>query len=108
MRRSILTAALACGFMLVAGSSAFAAEKKGEDGRAGNWTKGAQGAPSIEAAKKAVEQNPKSAIAHNDLGWAYRQNNKHKEAEEELRQALKLDPALSYAHSNLSVVLLDQ
>jgi tetratricopeptide (TPR) repeat protein len=108
MRRSILVAVAACGIMMVAGSSAFCAEKKGEEGREGNWTKGAQGAPSIEAAQKAVEKDPKSAIAHNDLGWAYRQNNKHKEAESELREALKLDPALSYAHSNLSVVLLDQ
>lgn len=108
MRRSILTALLSCGIMMVAGTSTLAAEKKGEDGRAGNWTKGAQGAPSIEAAQKAVEKDPKNAIAHNDLGWAYRQNNKHKEAEVELREALKLDPALSFAHSNLSVVLLDQ
>ena len=108
MRRSLLTALLTCGIMMVAQSSVSAADKKGEDGRAGNWTKGAQGAPSIEAAQKAVEKDPKSAIAHNDLGWAYRQNNKHKEAETELREALKLDPALSYAHSNLSVVLLDQ
>ncbi len=108
MRRSMLTALLTCGIMMVAQSSVSAAEKKGEDGRAGNWTKGAQGAPSIEAAQKAVEKDPKSAIAHNDLGWALRQNNKHKEAETELREALKLDPALSYAHSNLSVVLLDQ
>lgn len=108
MRRSTFTALLSCGIMMVAGTSALAGEKKGEDGRAGNWTKGAQGAPSIEAAQKAVEKDPKSAIAHNDLGWAYRQNNKHKEAETELREALKLDPALSFAHSNLSVVLLDQ
>lgn len=108
MRRSMLTALLTCGIMMVGLTSVSAAEKKGEDGRAGNWTKGAQGAPSIEAAQKAVAKDPKSAIAHNDLGWAFRQNNRHKEAEAELREALKLDPALSFAHSNLSVVLLDQ
>lgn len=109
MRRSVLTALLACGIMLVSQSSAsVAADKKGVDGRAGNWTKGVQGAPSIEACQKVVESDPKNAVARNDLGWALRQNNRHKEAETELREALKLDPALSFAHSNLSVVLLDQ
>lgn len=108
MRRSKMFALVAGGLMLIAQPSGLAADKKGEDGRAGNWKSGAQGAPSIEACQKRVDADPKNAEAHNDLGWAFRQRNKQKEAEAELREALKLDPALSYAHSNLSVVLLDQ
>lgn len=76
-------------------------------GREGNWKKHAQGAPSIKVARKKVEDNPKSADAHNDLGWALRQNGKLEEAEKELRAALQLDDTIAYGHSNLSVVLLD-
>ncbi|MBP7863899.1 tetratricopeptide repeat protein [bacterium] len=80
---------------------------KESDGRAGNWKKGAQGAPNLEKARKLVKDKPDSADAHNDLGWALRQNGKMKEAENELRKALELDDKIPYAHSNLSVVLLD-
>lgn len=77
------------------------------DGRKGNWSQGTQGAPDMKTAKKRVDDNPKSADAHNDLGWAYRQNGKLKEAEVELRKALELDDTIPWGHSNLSVVLLD-
>ena len=93
------------------GGACFASAKSTEDsktGRAGNWRSNAQGAPSIEACKKRVAANPKDAEAQNDLGWALRQNGDLKGAEESLRQALKLDDNLAYAHSNLSVVLLDK
>ncbi|HEY9785810.1 MAG TPA: tetratricopeptide repeat protein [Candidatus Obscuribacterales bacterium] len=97
----ILSALLSCSI------SVSAKESSAQAGREGNWKSSTQGAPSVEASRKRVEQNPKDAIAHNDLGWALRQNNDLKGAEQELREALKLDPGLSYAHSNLSVVLLD-
>ncbi|HMY02287.1 MAG TPA: tetratricopeptide repeat protein, partial [Candidatus Obscuribacter sp.] len=76
-------------------------------GRTGNWRTGAQDAPSVEACREAVKAKPDSAIAHNDLGWALRQNNNAKEAEVELRAAVTLDDKLHQAHSNLSVCLLD-
>lgn len=79
---------------------------KGE-GRKDNWKKALQGSPNIAACKRKVEQNPNSADAHNDLGWAYRQNDQLKEAEQELRKAIELDDTIPYGHSNLSVVLLD-
>ena len=45
-------------------------------GRSGNWKSNAQGAPDLEACRKAVQQKPNDAIAHNDLGWALRQDRK--------------------------------
>jgi Flp pilus assembly protein TadD len=76
-------------------------------GRAGNWKSNAQGSPSVEACRKGVAQRPDDPEAQNDLGWALRQHGELKEAEEHLRQALKLNSKLAFAHSNLSVVLLD-
>lgn len=76
-------------------------------GREGNWKKHAQGAPSLKAARKRVESEPNSADAHNDLGWALRQNGKLEEAETELKKAIELDDKIPYGHSNLSVVYLD-
>ena len=61
----------------------------------------------MEACREAVKAKPDSAIAHNDLGWALRQNNNAKEAEVELRAAVTLDDKLHQAHSNLSVCLLE-
>ncbi len=78
------------------------------DGRSGSWHSGTQGSPSLKVCKKMVEANPQSAVANNDLGWAYRQNGNLVEAEKFLRAAVKLDPNMSAAHSNLSVVLLDK
>ncbi len=80
---------------------------KDADGRAGSWRKGAQGAPNLDKARKLAKEKPDSANAHNDLGWALRQNGNNKEAEVELRKALSLDDKIAYGHSNLSVVLLD-
>jgi Flp pilus assembly protein TadD len=77
-------------------------------GRAGWWKQAGQGAPSIKTCQKNLAKNPQDAIANNDLGWAYRQHGDLTQAEQYLRTAVKLNPRLSQAHSNLSVVLLDQ
>jgi Flp pilus assembly protein TadD len=82
--------------------------EESKDGRAGMWRSNTQGAPSIEACRKLVAEKPNDAIAHNDLGWALRQNGDPKHGEEELKIAIKLDAKLPQAHSNLSVCLLDQ
>lgn len=116
-RRSRIAIALGLSLLCLAGinpsiSSAQAKEKRGGDrgkgeGRQENWKKALQGAPNIAACRRKVEQEPNSANAHNDLGWALRQNDQLEEAEKELREALKLDDTIPYGHSNLSVVLLD-
>ena len=84
-----------------------AAAEESKDGRSGMWRSNTQGAPSIEACRKLVAEKPNDAIAHNDLGWALRQNGDAKNGEDELRAAIKLDEKLPQAHSNLSVCLLD-
>jgi len=104
MRTIALAAAVTA---IILGLNGTALQAKESDGRAGNWKKGTQGAPNLEAARKLVKEKPNSADAHNDLGWALRQNGKLKEAENELRKALELDDKIPYGHSNLSVVLLD-
>ena len=76
-------------------------------GRAGNWQKGAQGAPDLNASSKRAEAEPENAEVQNDYGWALRQNGDAAKAEGYLRKAESLNPSLSYVHSNLSVVLLD-
>ncbi|MBX9689433.1 MAG: tetratricopeptide repeat protein [Candidatus Obscuribacterales bacterium] len=81
---------------------------KGNDGRAGSWRKGTQGAPDLKAARARVEKNPKDADALNDLGFALRQNGKLDEAEKYLKQAIEQKPELGQAHVNLSVVYYDQ
>ncbi|HEY9715184.1 MAG TPA: tetratricopeptide repeat protein [Chroococcales cyanobacterium] len=80
----------------------------GEDGRSGNWRNSAQGAPALEKSKKRAADNPKDATAQSDYGWALRQNGDLAAAEAALREAIKLDDKLAYAHSNLSVTLLDE
>jgi Flp pilus assembly protein TadD len=105
-----VTFAVSLGMLL--GSSSVqakkAVEEENKDGRSGMWRSNVQGAPSIEACRKLVAEKPNDAIAHNDLGWALRQNGDAKNGEEELRAAIKLDEKLPQAHSNLSVCLLDQ
>ena len=89
-------------------SSPSFAKEDSSQGRAGNWQKSAQGAPDLKGCAKRAESNPKNAEAQNDYGWALRQNGDLVKAEEYLRKATEIDPALPYVHSNLSVVLLDQ
>lgn len=100
-RQTALTVSIAIALGTAGG--AFASE-----GRDGRWHSATQGAPSLKVCKKLVASNPQSAIANNDLGWAYRQNGNLAEAEKYLRAALKLDATIAAAHSNLSVVLLDK
>jgi len=103
--------ALTASLVVSLSSPALAKKSAAEDsknGRAGMWRSNTQGAPSIEACRKIVAEKPNDAIAHNDLGWALRQNRDLKGAEEELRAAIKLDDKLASAHSNLSVCLNDQ
>jgi Flp pilus assembly protein TadD len=77
-------------------------------GRAGNWQKSSQGAPDLKACAKRAQSAPQDAEAQNDYGWALRQNGDLGQAESYLRKAKSLNATLSYVHSNLSVVLLDQ
>ena len=77
-------------------------------GRAGFWKKSAQGSPQLSVVKRRVEKDPGDPVAQNDLGWALRQAGDARGAEAALREAVKLKPDLSQAHSNLSVVLLDK
>ena len=103
-----LAVAAVVAFLWPAGSDAMGKEKDELNaGRAGNWRSGVQGAPSLEAAQKKAKENPNDAEAQNDLGWAMRQNGDVKGAEEHLRESIRLNGALPYSHSNLSVVLLD-
>ena len=90
------------------GASVAAAESDSDTGRAGNWRKSAQGAPDLEKSKERAKAEPNNAEAQNDYGWALRQNGDVEKAEVYLEKAKKLNPALAYVHSNLSVVLLDK
>jgi tetratricopeptide (TPR) repeat protein len=87
---------------------ALAATMEEDTGRAGNWRKSAQGAPDLVKSKKRAEAEPNNAEAQNDYGWALRQNGDLEKATAYLEKAKKLNPALAYVHSNLSVVLLDK
>jgi Flp pilus assembly protein TadD len=78
------------------------------DGRSGMWRSSGQGAPSVEACRKRAAAHPQDADAQNDLGWALRQAGDLKGAEQALSAALKLAPGMPQAHSNLSVVALDE
>lgn len=77
-------------------------------GRAGFWRKGTQGSPSLKQAEKKVTQNPKDAVANNDLGWAYRQCGDLDKAIKYLQEAIRLKEDLAQAHSNLSVAYFDK
>ncbi len=103
--KKFVAAGIVCALSIMNGIAQ--AAPKNADGRAGSWRSAAQGAPSLKAAKSAVEKHPQDAIANNDLGWAYRQNGDLVQAETCLRVAIKADPKLGEAHSNLSVVLVD-
>ena len=97
-------------FMLGSGAAIAKDKEESDSGRAGKfWKQSAQGAPSVRRLAANVSLPiPEDADAQNDLGWALRQNGDVKGAEDCLRQALSLNDKLAYAHSNLSVVLLDK
>lgn len=104
--KKFVAVSIVCALSILNGIAQAAPDTAG--GRAGSWRTATQGSPSLKIARKAVEKNPQDAVANNDLGWAYRQHGDLTQAEAYLRQAIKIDAKLAQAHSNLSVVLLDQ
>ena len=52
--------------------------------------------------RKAVELQPNSAEAHNNLGFALLQNGNLKQAIQELRHSIELKPEYAGAHYNLA------
>lgn len=68
-----------------------------------NWLDGPDGA--IENARRALQIDPRSAVAHNNLGWAWKNKGLHDVAIDEYREALRIDPELGPAHRNLGEVL---
>ena len=55
----------------------------------------------VEDAREEVRNNPDDANAHYNLGIAYYNTGKHKEAIESYKQAIRLDPDFAMAHYNL-------
>jgi len=70
-----------------------------DNGRAGE---------AIEQFKKAIEINPRYAMAHNNLGIAYTKIGMLDEAVYEYEQALAINPRHAKAHYNLGVVYFRQ
>ncbi len=66
------------------------------------------GKPAAEFWKKAVELDPRSAVANRQLGRALHDNKDLDGAARSFRAALELDPADAAAHAHLGLVLLDQ
>ena len=61
-----------------------------------------------ECARRAVEQNPDYAEAHNSLGNALMKQGKNREAEFHFLIATRLSPDFYQAHNNLAIVLYNQ
>ena len=59
----------------------------------------------IEAAKRAVERDPTSAVAHRNLADAYARDNKLTEALAAYEQAIALQPDYAKAQTELAIVL---
>ena len=57
----------------------------------------------IKRYREAVRKNPDDAGAHCNLGDAYHELGKYKEAIESLKQAIRIDPDNAKAHNNLGV-----
>ena len=54
----------------------------------------------LDWCQKWTKSQPESALAWNNLGLAYRNLNRHNDAIEAYRQALRIDPAYSSAWNN--------
>ena len=53
---------------------------------------------------KALELNPKSALAYCNLGWTYEAMHDERKAIAHYRKALELDPSLEAARDNLKLL----
>jgi ribosomal protein S12 methylthiotransferase accessory factor len=53
---------------------------------------------------KAIEINPKSALAYCNLGWIYEAMGDEREAIAHYRKALEIDPYLEAARDNLKLL----
>lgn len=58
----------------------------------------------IEYEKKAVELNPLSSAAHNNLGLIYLTHNELNKAGDAFKKAIGVDPECAFAHYNLGLV----
>jgi tetratricopeptide (TPR) repeat protein len=54
---------------------------------------------------KAVKIAPDNAAAHFNLGLLQAEQNRHKEAERELKEAFRLDPKMAQAAYNLCILI---
>src|SRR5262249_22072973 len=62
----------------------------------------------VAAYRKAVELDPKRALAHKNLGAALARQGKRDEAVAEYRKAIELDPKYAHAHNDLGAALAGQ
>ncbi len=62
----------------------------------------------IAPLKKVLAEEPGSAYAHFQLGYAYAGLKRFEDARDEYRRAAELDPDLAEAHLNLGLLLLDR
>jgi tetratricopeptide (TPR) repeat protein len=53
---------------------------------------------------KALELNPKSALAYSNLGWTYEAMGDERKAIAHYRKALEIDPSLEAARDNLTLL----
>ena len=53
---------------------------------------------------KALELNPKSALAYCNLGWTYEAMHDERKAIAHYRKALEIDPSLEAARDNLKLL----
>ena len=53
---------------------------------------------------KALELNPKLALAYSNLGWTYEAMGDEREAITHYRKALEIDPSLEAARDNLKLL----
>lgn len=55
-----------------------------------------------------LQVNPRSALAHNNLGWALAQQGQYATAIQHYQQALQIRPDAVYTHNNLGLALANQ
>ncbi|MBI1930062.1 tetratricopeptide repeat protein [Candidatus Poribacteria bacterium] len=62
----------------------------------------------LVALQRAIEIEPKLAMAHNNLGTVYADQKRFDKAEESFKEAIRLDDKLVEAYANLSTLYLNQ